>query len=298
MSMLASVFGVMAAVSVASPTAPLAPLPVSSPIDHAVAPIKRKTESLGVRTGAPSVFVADVATGRVLFAKDPHRVMPIASLTKLMTAMVFLDSKPDWSKIVEFRAEDFDGESTPVFVVGERVTLREAFDAMLIGSVNAAAGLIARETGGRETFVARMNEKAHELKLRTPVFVEPSGIDPSNRASAADVAAMIVTASGYPDVRDTTKRSVVVIQSRIGRKEYRLNSTNLLLSTDLNKNPYRIVTAKTGSLPEAGYCMAQITTTGAGRDVVAVELGNDNHFSRYTDIKNLTYWAFDTYEWK
>jgi D-alanyl-D-alanine endopeptidase (penicillin-binding protein 7) len=299
MSMLANVFGVMAAVSVASPTAPLAPLPTATPVDRAiVSPIKRRTESLGLRTTSPSVFVADVASGRVLFAKDPHRVMPIASLTKVMTAMVFLDSQPDWGKVVEFLAEDFDGESTPVFVIGERMTLREVFDSMLIGSVNASANVLARETGGKPAFVARMNEKARQLNLKSPVFVEPSGIEPANRASAADVAAMLVTGAGYAEIRDVSKRTEVVIPSRIGRKEYRIKSTNLLLTTDLNKNKYRIVTAKTGSLPEAGFCMGQVTTIGPGREVVVVELGNDNHFSRYQDIKNLTYWAFDTYEWR
>jgi D-alanyl-D-alanine carboxypeptidase len=75
-------------------------------------------------------------------------------------------------------------------------------------------------------------------------------------------------------------------------------ATNLLLKTYLNKDPYKIVAAKTGSLPEAGYCMAQLTKNAQGNEIVAVELGNDNHFSRYQDIKAMTAWAFETYQWE
>lgn len=274
-------------------------LPSAASVQRVKPPTKRLANSLGVKTNSPSVFVADLATGSVLFAKDPHRVMPIASLTKLVTAMVFLDRKPDLDKTLTYAPEDIDkSEGKIVIPPGETVTLRDVLKTMLVGSVNASANAIARVTGGEERFAELMNQKVKDLGLRTPVFVEPSGVDPRNRASAADVGAILSAASAYPDIREMAHLSVVMAHAINSNKDYKVLSTNLLLPTYLNKNPYTIVAAKTGSLPEAGYCMAQITKNKEGREIVAVELASDNHFSRYQDIKALTTWAFDTYEWK
>jgi len=273
-------------------------LPQANVVVHPEPPTKKRPESLGVKTTASSVFVADLASGSVLYAKDPHHVQSIASLTKLMTAMVFLDMKPDMKKVVTFMDEDFDHEAKPVFKTGERMTYEDVLRSMLVGSVNASANIIARTTTGKEKFVQMMNEKAGRLGLRSPVFVEPSGIDPGNRASAADVASIISTASGYPEIRKYTPLSEVSVHGIASNQDYKVKSTNLLLSTYLNKKPYTIVTGKTGSLPEAGYCMALVTKNSEGHQVVAVELGDDNHFARFQDIKALTTWAFDTYEWK
>jgi D-alanyl-D-alanine carboxypeptidase len=82
------------------------------------------------------------------------------------------------------------------------------------------------------------------------------------------------------------------------KREVRVKSTNLLVGSFLNKKPYTIVAAKTGTLPQAGHCMAQITRNADGHQVVAVELGGDNHLGRFQDIKALTAWSFDAYEWR
>jgi len=212
--------------------------------------------------------------------------------------MVFLDLKPDLSKTVTFTEEDFDHEGKPVFKTGESMTYEDVLRSMMVGSVNASANVIARTTLGNVQFVAAMNEKMKALGLQSPVFVEPSGIDPKNRANAADVAAIISTAVTYPEIRKFTGQAEVEVHGRVSNEDYKVKSTNLLLGTYLNKKPYTIVTAKTGSLPEAGYCMAQVTRNAAGNQIVAVELGSDNHFSRFQDIKALTTWAFDTYSWE
>jgi D-alanyl-D-alanine endopeptidase (penicillin-binding protein 7) len=214
-----------------------------------------------------------------------------------MTAMVYLDTKPDMAKTIIFQDEDFDGEGKTVFNVGETMTAENVFTSMLVGSVNASARAIARTSLGTKQFVEAMNTKARELGLRSPVFVESSGIDPQNRASAADIAAIITYASGYAQIRDATGVSGFIIKKGLTNEEHVIKSTNLLLGTYLNKDPYHIVAAKTGSLAEAGYCMAQVTRNAAGHQIVAVELGSNNHFSRYQDIKALTTWAFETYEW-
>lgn len=298
--MIDSLIGLFAVISLISPAhaAPsIRPLPVAPDAPRAMPPKRRRPESFGIDATSQSVFVADIATGSVLYAKKPHVVRSIASLTKLMTAMVFLDTKPNLDEPVTFQEEDFDAESKAVFLVGETMTKREALQALLVGSVNAAGNALARTSLGRDAFVQKMNDKAKELKLTSPVFVEPTGIDPRNRANAADVAAMLSIAMTYPDIRATAALGQVTIHGKSG-KEYLLKSTNLLIDSFLNHAPYHIVGAKTGSLPQAGYCMAQITGDQAGHQIVVVGLGSDNHFSRYQDIKAVTAWAFDTFEWQ
>lgn len=291
--------GMMAALSLVAPVqaAPiLNPLPMARTAPRTLPPKKRQLQSHGITMVSPSVFVADVATGSVLFAKKPHTVLPIASLTKLMTAMVWLETEPDLDAVVTFREEDFDGESKPVFLVGETITKREALQSLLIGSVNASANLMARTSLGHEKFVAAMNAKAKALKLASPIFVEPSGLDEGNKANAADVAAMLSTALTYPDIKKTVSMDSIDVKTLSG-KDYLLKSTNLLLSSYLNKSPYHIVGAKTGSLPHAGYSMAQVTSDEAGHQIVVVSLASNNHFARFQDIKSITTWAFENYQW-
>jgi len=144
--------------------------------------------------------------------------------------------------------------------------------------------------------VERMNQKAKELNLPSLYFVEPMGLDPGNKGSAADVAALITIVLRREEIRDILDDPSADIKTADGR-QYIIKSTNLLLPTYLNKTPYKITGAKTGSLPEAGFCMAQVTRNADGNEVVAVLLGSDNHFSRYNDIKALTGWAFESFTW-
>ncbi|MDQ7814554.1 MAG: serine hydrolase [Patescibacteria group bacterium] len=303
--MLETLIGALAAITLASPVQAqnlfdqyIERMPQTQvAVQDASVPTKKRKESLGIKTNAASVFVADVASGKVLFAQNEHKILPIASLTKLMTAMVLLDQKIDLTATVELQADDFDRESKSVFKIGEQLTYGELLESMLVGSVNASANALARATLGREEFVAAMNAKARELKLDSPHYADPSGLDPRNTASAADIAAIITHASGYPQITAAMRKPEVTIRGHKTGQAYTIKTTNLLLSTFLNKEPYSVVAAKTGSLPEAGYCMAQITQRGDGSSVVAVELGDENHFDRFQDIKALTNWAFDTYEW-
>ena len=223
--------------------------------------------------------------------------MPIASLTKLMTAMVVLDGNPDLNATITFADEDFKGESTAVFAPGDTITIDQAMHALLIGSVNVAGNALARSTMGKDAFVAAMNQKAKDLKLASPVFVDPTGVDTLNRGNAADVAAMLSIAISYPEIRGIVSQPSVTVVTNEG-KSVAIKSTNLLLDSFLNKKPYKILGAKTGSLPEAGYDMAQITQDGNGHSIVAVIIASPNHFSRFADMKAVTAWTFDTYQWE
>ncbi|MEK7115973.1 MAG: serine hydrolase, partial [Patescibacteria group bacterium] len=278
--MIGTLVGALAAFAIASPAearfAIEASLPYSQTMPAIVRnpPQKRRRESVGVKTSARSAFVADIASGEVLYAKDPHRVQSIASLTKLVTAMLFLDQKPDLSRTVTIEDADEDAESKVVLASGEVFTQGDLLKAMLVGSVNAAANALARTSIGTEKFVERMNAKMANLNLRSPRFIDPSGLDDGNRANAADVAAILSTALTYPEIRDATKLAEVTVVDQLTRKKIKLKSTNLLLSSFLNQKPFGIIAAKTGSLPSAGYCMAQVTKRADGHQIVAVELGS------------------------
>jgi len=275
----------------------LKPLPSATAQHVAKPPTKRHPESLGVETTSRAVFVADLATGSVLYAKKPHDVMPIASLTKLMTAIVVMDTNPDLNSTVTFTDDDFKGESKTVFAPGDTITVDQALHALLIGSINVAGNALARSTLGRDAFIAAMNRKAKDLRLASPVFVDPTGVDTLNRANAADVAAMLSIAISYTEIKGIVSQPSVTVVTTQG-KPYTIKSTNLLLDSFLNKKPYRIIAAKTGSLPQAGYDMAQITQNDAGHAIVAVIFASPNHFSRFQDMKAITAWTFDTYEWE
>lgn len=298
--MLGIFLGVLATLAMHSPAdahaALRGALPTAKPATvRAAPPRKTRPESVGIQTSAQCAFVADVASGRVLFAKNSHVVLPIASLTKLVTAMVFLDQKPDLSKPVVLMEEDLDPATTQIFAVGETLTYADVLKSMLVGSINTSANVLARSTLGRERFVEAMNAKMRDLQLASPHFVDPSGLDSRNRANAADVAAILSHAIAYPPIREFSALPTIVVRGQM--KAYKIKSTNLLISSYVNQKPLSIVAAKTGSLPTIGFNMAQVTKNAHGRQVVAVELGSQNTFSRFQDIKALTTWAFDTYTW-
>lgn len=260
-------------------------------------PHKKDLGNLGVEVTGNSAFVADVASGGVLFSKNPHDLHSIASLTKLMTALVLLDTDKGLDGDVTFQASDFDNQSKGVFAIGDTVSRREAFAALLVGSVNVSGEALVRTSGlARDQFIARMNQKAKDLQLRSFNFVDVTGLETGNRASAADVAALLTIALRQTEIGKVANLPGVIITPR-GGKPLDIKTTNLLLDSFLNKTPYKIIGAKTGSLPDTGYNMAQVTRDANGHEVVAVLLDSDNHFSRYRDVKVMTAWAFDSFSW-
>ncbi len=275
-------------------------LPAARYVAPAV-PVPRKAdiERLGIDVSAQSACVIDVATGQVLFEKDANKAHPIASLSKLVTAMTLLDADPDMKEMITILPEDDPHEGKTVLPIGGKYTREELFHALLIGSVNIAGNTLARTTfeGGMPAFVAKMNDKSKELHLLQGRFFEPTGLNPENQASAKDVAILLRTALSYPEIRETTEQSALTLPNRLTGKPIEISSTNLLLGSFLNKNPYRIVAAKTGSLPEAGFCLAQATRKEGAGEVISVVLGSQDHFQRFQDAKALTFWAFDTFTW-
>lgn len=282
----------------------LAPTSVIASRELPRAPVKKRKDSLGILTTAKSALVVDVGSGSVLFAKNANAERPIASLTKLITAMVVLDQGLNGDEKITLEAGDFEREGRPSLEPGDSMTRKEAFRALLVESVNELANAFARTSPeGRAAFVEAMRAKAATLGLSKAVFLDPTGINPKDRASAADVAMMIRAALAYPEIRELGGAGQYDLKvanqaSAGGNRTIKIKPTNNLVTSYLNAKPYRIVAAKTGSLPEAGFNLAQVTKHPAGQQVIVVILGSGNHFARFQEVKGLTQWAFDAYEWK
>lgn len=264
--------------------------------DLPVAPTKIAPDSLGVELTALSSALIDTRTGEVLFSEGHDRIAPIASITKLMTAIVFLETGPDWDAPVTMQLSDDTYEGIPYLKKGEILTVRDLFRTALIGSGNNAALALARVSGlGREAFVAKMNAKARELGLAYTTFTDPSGYLPSNTSTAFDVARLAHHAFESAEIRDTVTLKEHRFLTKAG-VEKRIPSTNLLLSSFLNEGEGHIVGGKTGFTEEAGYTLVMRAKKGEG-DVIAVVLGSATSEERFQDVKALLSWGFRTFSW-
>jgi D-alanyl-D-alanine carboxypeptidase len=251
-------------------------------------PEKVNEESLGVRITGTNALVADLRSGKILFSKEADEARPIASMTKLMTVLVFLSSEPKWDAVTEvggcgnFKAGQFK--------------VKDLFYATLVASDNCAAQELAESMSSTtEDFVALMNQRAASLGLAKAHFVEPTGLDPENKATAVEVAKILKQAMQYPEMRDATTRSFYEFRSLSG-DHYFVKNTDDLLASFVNKPPYRILAGKTGSLAAAGYCLA-LAVEKDGGEVMAIVFNSRDDATRFQDVKSLVYWAFKNFKW-
>ncbi len=241
----------------------------------------------GHRRGPPGgvvyarcAVVIDPTSGAVLFDKNADRAAPIASITKLMTAMVFLEQKPDLSREVEVTREELYQGGHTRLRNGEHVALGDLLHMSLMCSDNVATRVIARESGlSKPAFLSRMNAKAGELGLKDSRFVEVTGLDENNVASASDVAKMLQAASANPLIHSITTTAEYDFRSDRGLHE--IHSTDRLL-----KSRYQVLGGKTGFINEAGYCFAT-WIRAEGHDMIAVVLGAPTAATRFADVVRL-----------
>lgn len=253
------------------------------------------SDTRGMVVSAESTIVVDRESGKVLFAKNADLTRPLASITKLMSALVLIDASFDPTTLLEITAEDRGTGEGSVFKMGDRVSARDLFVASLVPSANDAVRALRRATGlTEEAFVSRMNERSRTMGMVGAHFVEPTGLDPTNRGTARDVVSLLRAAYEEPRIRETTqiKRTAITV-SGVGKN---IKSTNLLLDGFLNEEPYAIAVGKTGSLDAAGFCLG-VLVEHDGHGVYAVVLGSTDHFSRFSDIKALVHWAFTKWQW-
>lgn len=255
---------------------------------------------------AHAAYVMDATSGTVLYAHNENAERQIASLTKIMTALLLMESGKNLNDIVVVDSEAINRAGTTIgcggsgscnyntLLPGEKVYLRDLLKAMLMNSANDAAVLIAKHVSGNEKdFVALMNERAQEMGMKNTRFCTPNGLEPDGRESdcystAADVSKMVQLTLEYPVVWDIMRMESQTFMSVDGTREHHIFNTNQLLGQD-----GRMLGAKTGFTPLAGYSLLSVGQED-GHQVIAVLL---NDPVRWDDIKTVFDWAFTSFRW-
>jgi len=238
-------------------------------------------DSLALRSSV--AYVVDQNTAETLFDKNSRAVVPIASITKLMTAMVVLDSKAPLTEDITVTDEDRDYEkyTGSRLSVGSELNREDMLHIALMASENRAAAALSRYyPNGRPAFIAAMNAKAKMLGMTDTHFENSTGLTSLNVSSARDLVKMVNAAYQYPLIRKfSTDRSYDVFT---GKRNLAYNSTNALI-----RNPsWEIGLQKTGFINEAGECLVMQTTIH-GRPVVMVLLDSSGKYSRFADAGRL-----------
>jgi D-alanyl-D-alanine endopeptidase (penicillin-binding protein 7) len=241
-----------------------------------------------LRLASANALILDASNGQSIYAKSADEVTPIASLTKLMTAMVVLDAHLPSDELLAVDMDDFD------YLKGSRSRLRmgatlsrdEMLRLALMASENRAASSLARYyPGGTTAFVDAMNAKAAALGMTHSHFEDPTGLTPNNVSTASDLARMVQAAAEYPLIRtySTTPAHYVAIQPT--GKTLGFNNSNALVKSDA----WDIQLQKTGYIREAGRCVVMLATI-ASRPMVIVLLDSFGKYTRLGDAQRVKHW--------
>lgn len=231
-------------------------------------------------------LVVDQDSSEVLLAKNSNAVLPIASLTKLMTALVVVEAQQPLDEMLTITNDDIDfarGSHSRLFV-GAQLSRGEMLQLALMSSENRAANALGRHfPGGLPAFVASMNRKARELGMRDTRYVEPTGLSSDNQSSAGDLAALVRHAYRHALIRElsTTAESEVML----GDRSVQFRNTNGLVRSP----EWEIGLQKTGYITEAGRCLV-MQARMAGRRLIMVFLDSAGKYSRLADAERVRRW--------
>ena len=246
-----------------------------------------------------SAVVVRLPDGRLMGALDPEHVLPLASLTKVMTAVLTMELNTKLDRVITFTKEANTDLISPYVAAGDSVShiaiangatmrLKDVLSAALVGSANNAAAALAQSSGLSTTnFVARMNERAHVLGMNSTSFTDSTGLNPGNISSAYDYAILARYAWANKTLRTLSGQPQVYLSSLSG-KHYSIRNTNSLVS-----RPPKGVTAiasKTGYLNEAGYNLAFAWRNKNGAEYLVVLLGAPTLNNRITDARKIISW--------
>ena len=235
-----------------------------------------------------NAVVVDASAKRPVYAKGADDVTPIASLTKLMTAMVLLDAKLPEDEMITIGVEDLD------FVKGTKSRLRlgaelpryEMLRLALMSSENRAAASLARTyPGGTHAFVKAMNAKAVELGMTHTHYADATGLSAQNVSTANDLAILVAAAAEYPQIRDFSTTGSHFVEVQPTGQILGFNNTNNLVKND----HWDIKLSKTGYIREAGKCLVMLATI-ASKPFVIVLLDSAGKYTRLGDAQRVRHW--------
>lgn len=254
-------------------------------------PTQRLKEHLnpkGLYLHSSTALVMDRAEGVLLYDKEVDKKMPIASLTKLMTAMVILDAKLDLEEKIRIKRKDRDRlrGSKSRLSYGTILTRLDMIKISLMASENRATKALARTyPGGRKAFIQAMNDKAKTLQMSNTTFKDASGLHSGNISTARDLVKLVVASSRYSMIRQMTStgRSYVT-DLRAGWKVEFFNTNRLV-----RRKNWDISLSKTGYIADSGHCLVMETTI-ANREVIIVLLNSWGKLSKFGDSNRIRHW--------
>ena len=245
-------------------------------------------EELGVlKLASTKALIIDQKTGETLYAKDTDLPTPVASVTKLMTAMVVLDARLSMDEKIKITTADLDtlkGTGSRLRL-GTELTRGELLQLALMASENRAASALGRSyPGGLKAFVNAMNTKALMLGMSHSHFVEPTGLNSENVSTAQDLAKMVDAAYQYPEIREITTTPSHEVVAGTRRPIHFVNTNSLVRKSD-----WVIGLSKTGFINEAGRCLVMQAEI-AGHPLIIILLDSWGKYSRIGDAKRIRKW--------
>ncbi|MBE9609670.1 D-alanyl-D-alanine endopeptidase [Chitinilyticum piscinae] len=243
-------------------------------------------DSPGLRSA--NALVLNALTGQVMYEKNADRATPIASITKVMTAMVVLDANLPLNELLTINEDDIDTlkNTTSRLSVGTQLTRGEMLLLALMSSENRAASALGRYyPGGKAVFIQKMNEKALQLGMTHSRFLDSNGLNPGNVSTPRDLALMVKAAARYPAIQQFSTSSEYVLTSNLSGREMAFRNTNPLVKSE----DWEITLTKTGYISEAGRCLVMQTTIN-GAPVVMVLMDSDGKQSRIGDAQRVKKW--------
>lgn len=234
---------------------------------------------------AEAAIVYNPETGQTIFSENADKLRSMASITKVMTAAVFLEDNPDMDREVVVERSDVRAASTTHIRAGYRLRVRDLLNLLLIASDNAAARALARiSTFGAQGFIDRMNTKAIELGLTSTSYADPAGLLASNVSSALDLAKLITHVSTDERIASIMRKPTYSFQT--GRQTVEVHSTNQLVM----RGDVDVQAGKTGFTSSAGYCLATLLKLPQGSPVAVVVLGARSNAGRFWETRHLFNW--------
>ncbi|MDO5073839.1 D-alanyl-D-alanine carboxypeptidase [Neisseria animaloris] len=249
--------------------------------------IEAQAAVAGPLLSSQSALIINDKTGEVLYQKNPNRVMPIASISKLMTAMVVLDANQNMNEAITITPDEIDrlkGTGSRLSI-GTTLTRGELLHLSLMSSENRATHALGRSyPGGISAFVSAMNRKAQSLGMSSTRFYEPTGLDFRNVSTANDLSKMVQAASKYAVIRRNSTSNYGSVYTNNGRRQSYKNSNALVREGNWN-----IELQKTGYIREAGRSMV-VKANVQNQPITIVLLNAPSSLSRVNDARQIESW--------
>jgi D-alanyl-D-alanine endopeptidase (penicillin-binding protein 7) len=247
---------------------------------------------------AKSGILFDEKSGRVIWEKNSHQVLPLASLTKLVSAKVFLDQRPSFNNVVTYSEKDAEKTyqwankweiAKLALEEGDQLTVEDLFYAALVGSANNTVETLVRASGlSRDDFIAKMNSFVKEWGATSSFFVEPTGLAPENVSSAADYVIISKEVLKNPIIQKVSVMDEYKFELKNRDKQFRVRNTNKII----NQDKYTVTGSKTGYLHEAGYCLMLRITYGA-QSLIVVTFNADTRDQSFDETTRLLEYGLD-----